>query len=129
MRGYRLLDEVGIAELREMREQGLTNREIAERLDVSYYTIVKHLGKCPFRHKEPRTEEPVDITPAPVTIGCLKVLSSVVTLQGELTKYTVNTEAGTVLMEDGLLRGVLDKDTLGDAIRELEEVRRMLLAR
>lgn len=126
----KLLDSVSMQELQGMRETGLTNREIAQRLDVSYETINRHLGRCPFRRNPIRVVEEITPAPAPeVTIGCLRVISTIATLQGEITRYTVNTETGVVAMEDGLMKGVLDRDTIGDAIRELEEVRRMLLAR
>ena len=42
-----LLADVSMAELHQLREDGMTNREIAEHLDVSYATIYRYLGKQP----------------------------------------------------------------------------------
>lgn len=42
-----LLADVSMAELHQLREEGMTNREIAEHLDVSVATIYRYLGKQP----------------------------------------------------------------------------------
>ena len=43
----KLATSVSISELLAMREQGLTNYQIAERLGVTYRTIVSYIGKQP----------------------------------------------------------------------------------
>ncbi len=43
----KLASSVSISELLAMREQGLTNYQIAERLGVTYRTIVSYIGKQP----------------------------------------------------------------------------------
>lgn len=48
--GYRKIgNEVSVSELLEMREEGLTNNEIAERLDVSAAWVWKRIGAAGIR--------------------------------------------------------------------------------
>lgn len=47
MRGKKLTNEISIQELQQMREEGLTNRQIAERLDLTYRTVIRYLGPQP----------------------------------------------------------------------------------
>lgn len=55
--GYRKIDnEVSVSELLEMREEGLTNNEIAERLDVSAAWVWKRIGAAGIR--KPRERKP-----------------------------------------------------------------------
>ena len=73
----KLTDSVSISELLTMREQGLTNYQIAERLGVTYRTIVSYIGKQPEglrapmgsrkRPKPPAAIEPEDV--AESTVG------------------------------------------------------------
>lgn len=42
-----LTDTVSLQELQTMRERGMTNREIAQSLDVGYSTICHYLGRQP----------------------------------------------------------------------------------
>lgn len=42
-----LTDTVSLQELQTMRERGMTNREIAQSLDVGYSTVCRYLGKQP----------------------------------------------------------------------------------
>ena len=43
----KLLDEVSVNELLELRAEGYTNAQIAEMLDVSSMTIYRIIGKMP----------------------------------------------------------------------------------
>lgn len=43
----KLNDEVSVHEMRELRKDGLTNRQIAEKLDCSHQTVLKYIGKQP----------------------------------------------------------------------------------
>lgn len=42
-----LSKEVSREELLHMREEGLTNKQIAERLGCAYYTVLRYIGKQP----------------------------------------------------------------------------------
>ena len=45
----KLLDEVSVDELLHLRNEGKSNQEIADLLDVSRQTVYKHIGKQPSR--------------------------------------------------------------------------------
>lgn len=67
----KLASSVSISELLAMREQGLTNYQIAERLGVTYRTIVSYIGKQPKGLRAPmgsrkRTKPLTDIEPEEV---------------------------------------------------------------
>ena len=50
----KLTDSVSVSELMTMRESGLTNAEIAKRLDVTPAAIYKYIGKQPPEISKPR---------------------------------------------------------------------------
>lgn len=43
----KLTDEISIEELKQLRAEGLTNKQIADRLDINYVTVKRYLGKQP----------------------------------------------------------------------------------
>lgn len=43
-----ILKSVSISEMLHMREMGLSNAEIADKIGCSYMTVTRHLGKAPF---------------------------------------------------------------------------------
>ena len=65
MRGKSLLNDISMQELSTMRENGMTNREIAEKLDVAYSCIHRLLGPRPdgMRAKPRRKEKPLPTLP------------------------------------------------------------------
>lgn len=70
---------VNISELLAMREQGLTNYQIAERLGVTYRTIVSYIGKQPKGLRAPKGSrkgtkpladiEPEEVAESPVDVS------------------------------------------------------------
>ena len=75
MRRYtKLTREVSISEMLEMRDRGMTNKEIAQSLDVSYQTVLNHIGKMP-RDMPDKSEDckitklPYDDTAAEVEVA------------------------------------------------------------
>ena len=97
-----LLSDVTLAEIQAMRdEQGMSNREIAEALGVSYTTILKLIGRQPASiRKERQFVEPPkavksidDDRPA-----ALIVAERTYHLQGELGKYDVYCAAETICL-------------------------------
>ena len=57
----KITEEISINEMRQLRADGLSNKEIAERLGICYPTILKYLGKQP---KGLRTERRCNIPAA-----------------------------------------------------------------
>lgn len=43
-----ILKSVSISEMLHMREMGLSNAEIADKIGCSYHTVNRHIGKAPF---------------------------------------------------------------------------------
>lgn len=77
----KLSASVNISELLAMREQGLTNYQIAERLGVTYRTIVSYIGKQPKGLRAPKGSrkgtkpladiEPEEVAESPVDVSSL----------------------------------------------------------
>lgn len=57
----KITEEIGINEMRQLRADGLSNKEIAEQLGICYQTILRYLGKQP---KGLRTERRCNIPAA-----------------------------------------------------------------
>ena len=118
--------DISTAEMLSMRESGLNNKRIAERLGVFINTVYRYIGKQPKgmpRERKPEPElEPVSIkvTNAPA----LKLVSTVSLLKGETSEYKIDSVKNLVEIS-GLLNGVLDQHTIDQTIRELNEVKRV----
>lgn len=117
----KLLDEVSMDELMYMRnEEGLSNKEIAERIQCSYATICKVLGpqpkgvRKPYTRKEPAIAKAKVITmPTHMTAPELPVASKVndeietvllydertYTLAGTVGKYMISDKSKMVMTE------------------------------
>jgi len=114
------------SEMLTMRESGLSNRRIAERLGVSINTVYRYIGKQPKsmpREYKPEPElKPVSfkVTDAPA----LKLVSTVSLLKGETSEYKIDSVKNMVEVS-GLLNGILDQHTIDQTIRELNEVKRV----
>lgn len=62
-----IMHEVSISELMHLRDQRLSNREIAEKLDCSVETVYRLIGKQPPGIRAPRrTKKPLPARPEPV---------------------------------------------------------------
>lgn len=132
MKRESLLKTVSLQELQGMRDSGMTNREIAESLDVGYSTICRYLGRgaswtrAPYgslKTKAKDVEKPVEKPPV------LKCVSRILEYEGKDMRYTVLPDAGTVTISpkaggDVLMR--LNKDEMETYITELMDIHSMI---
>ena len=100
-----VLSDVSISELMTMREeQGMSNREIADSIGCSYYTVLRLIGKQPAAYR--KTPEASSVVPAPrrvfraeeeeVVPASLVLAGRTLTLQGEVGKYEIDSSSQTV---------------------------------
>lgn len=142
--------EVGVSEMRRMREEeGLTNNEIAERLDCSSQTVWRYIGpmppeivraaksmggrnrkKIPLQIDRIETLPKAPTQPEPVEESPVYMLTQneVITVLSTTRKYTIDKDLEMVRVEscegDGeLLLNYNDIDTL---IIELRMIRRKM---
>jgi hypothetical protein len=120
-----LLKTVSMQELQEMRNSGLSNMEIAQRLDVGYSTICRYLGRneslprAPWgslKKKATTAEKPVQKQPV------LKCVSRILEYEGQAMRYVVLPDNGTVRISTkpgSEEPQVLDKNGLETFITEL----------
>ncbi len=183
MRGKSLKREIDVSQMLHMREMGMSNKKIAESLDISVSTVYQWIGRrseavkhaevqrktCPIPNPMNFEEEPTEavkptkaIEPEmpveaekendPVEVEeeapmndkqqlpetreetyhtNMPVLKKreIVDLKGSSCCFRVDTGDNTVEMLDdssSLVKGLLDKESLGVFIRELMQVYRML---
>ena len=87
--------EVGVSEMLELREQGFSNREIAEMLDISYPTVHTYIGKQGYKS----SHRPKPVPPAKEEEK-IKLISQTVAVNGflfQLSKFkeALNLVSGT----------------------------------
>lgn len=171
-----------IATMRKLREEGLTNKKIAERMGISVSSVYRHIGrksqdvkyaeiqnkpspiKTEFKFdgsslmvvhdidipKEEAVEEIKEEKPAVVeaktkntidipiedekeedvvveSSNLLQVVSTRMVLKGSLCNFTVDSESGTIEMSDGVMSGILDRDTVIRFIAELSEASKYII--
>lgn len=151
----KLSKDISMSELRGLRAQGLTNKQIAQRLDIAVSTVYRYIGKKSFDvmnaeaqnkpnpinriqieykpHEEPMAIPVTDKKPDPVVNeapvhNALRVLDKTVvySLGGTLCDYEVNTKSLNVEMKNGLITGIIDKESIGKFIEELKEIEKLL---
>ena len=134
----KLTEDVDVTTMISMRDQGMPNHQIAERLGCSYKTVLKYIGRQPRELNRQRINDftPVAQLSAPInndvieykkmTPPTLKVVSTVSTLEGALNKYVIDTAKGSLEIS-GLVEGLLDKESLVKFIKELMEIKTIFL--
>ena len=134
----KLSDEVSISELLQMRKEGLSNLQIAERLDVSPVTIYRYIGKGGRRAKPaPCSEERKDkrmltasIVPEPRN-QALKMIreSHTIDLQGALCAYHIDTCSDVIELKDedgAMIVGFIKTTDIPALVSELLEIYDMM---
>lgn len=116
--------DISRSEMMSMREGGLSNKRIADRLGVSINTVYRYIGKQPKdmpREYKPEQElKPVEVSV--VNKPALKLISTVSLLKGDTSEYRIDSVKNIVEIS-GLLNGILDPATIDQTIRELKEVK------
>lgn len=144
----KLLNDVSVSEMLSMRESGMTNREIAANLGISYAYVLKLIGKQPteltaqfYAERKQRgrvvatrrtrnntsfdAPNAANSPDAELPAACLMVQNSIVELVSASHTYVVDMKDGTVEMA-GVFK--LNYDELGDIIAELSAIHRKLSA-
>lgn len=88
--------EVSPGELLHMREDGMSNQEIAKALDVSYQTVLRVIGQQPSSLRKPAVRNfaalmnaaPIQEKEEPE--ACLAVLNRNVSLMGDFAEYSLD---------------------------------------
>lgn len=152
----KLSHEISISEMLTMRQEGLTNKQIADRLDIAVSTVYQYIGKrsaavmnaavqgkpCPVTFSPPNNDsapetrqkedshvkDDVQQSQLPTSMLVLKETHSY-DLQGIACVFRVDTGTRTVEMRDdnsGTVSGMVDARDLPAFIRELQEVLKIL---
>ena len=131
----KLTESISVQEMQQMRDEGLSNAQIAKRLDVSYTTVRKYLGKADFRAPYGSCKKPEDVPEEKPVL--LKKLMHIEEFMGEKNKYTVNIDGKTVTVKqlgDGsitfdhttIYHTTYDKASLERHISELLDILAMI---
>ena len=124
-----LIRDVSVSELMGMRESGMSNKEIASALDISYQTVLRFIGKQPSslrKQPEPRAimEAP---KPQPETPeACLIVEDRTVSLTGMFGSYRIPAQCKCVQVSSGEGSLSVPFEKIGEFIDELTAIRRNL---
>lgn len=130
-----LLRDMSKSELQGMRDNGMSNAEIAEALDVSYATVYAILGKQPAGLRSPRRDSvrggEIVTTKAPEpeqeeAYACLVLQNKVIELEGLYAKYKLDIKGKQLHIDAAEIVGAVNLDKLGDLIAELTAIHRKL---
>lgn len=113
--------EVTAAEMMRMREEeGLSNAEIAKRLDISYSTVKKYIGTQPDGIKAPYGSRKKPVEPKVETF--IKMTSCFEQYEGKYGSYTVDRVNKTIRANMAKIDGILDIDGVKELVAELCDV-------
>lgn len=128
----RLSKDVDMTTLYSMRNQGMSNQEIADTLGVSYMTILRYIGKNPNRAKRstsvrkanPTNPDPVVSTkkydqPDIVKEAALVSGDILYSMQGSVGTYEINPKEKTIR----ICKDRITYDELDTVITELSRIR------
>lgn len=102
----KLTDSISVQEMQTMREEGLSNKQIAQRLGICYATVLRYLGKADFRAPYGSCKKPEDVPKEKPVL--LKKLMHIEEFMGEKNRYTVNIDGKTVTVKQLENGGPLD---------------------
>lgn len=129
-----LYKDLSKSELLSMRESGMSNREIADSLAVSYNTVLRLIGKQPNGLRAMRGGATTNTDflnksmnlPQEPDIACLAVEKSDLYLTGAVARYRLHPDRDrvTIIDEEYEELYAIDADKLETFIRELQAIAR-----
>lgn len=123
----RLSKDVDMTTLYSMRDQGMSNQEIADTLGVSYMTILRYIGKNPNRAKRSTPVRKANPDPVistydqPDTVKEAALVSGDIlySMQGSVGTYEINPKEKTIR----ICKDRITYDELDTVITELSRIR------
>lgn len=132
----KLRDDINEAELLSMRDEGMSNQEIAESLDVSYATVLRLIGKQPLGMrgsvKNRSVIEPAqkkrELEEEPIIPACLAVTVKRLTVEGELARYELSSNVEDIMInfKHDNECVLVKKEQIPALIKELQAIQRHL---
>lgn len=126
MQGRRLSNEISISELQTMRENGMTNEEIAKSLEITQQTVRRYIGNMPKSMWKKRSPKNVELKPvaAPkqeaAPVGRLAVRGMTFTMDGKTSTFTVYMQEGVVEFAGDNLVGTFEIGKLDALIEDIQ---------
>ena len=131
-----LMRDMSYSELMHMREDGMSNQEIAKVLDVSYQTVLRQIGKQPSGMRKTYSRSiPAPANSAPITEtatktdadvpeACLAVVGRSVSLMGNAAEYSIDCSSDSVNIKIGEGSVVVPLQKMESLIKELAAIMR-----
>lgn len=124
-----LMREVSQSELLHMRDDGMSNHEIAKALDVSYQTVLRLIGKQPANLRKPAVRnfaEPINAAPVPVAEpeACLAVLGRNISLMGDFAEYALDCSDDVLTLKVGENNVAIPFQKIETLMNELSAIQR-----
>ena len=133
-----LASEIDITELQTMRQNGMTNRQIADNIGVSQNTVYRYLGKQPAMLRatpgtysaavqKKKEEGNITVLPAPAKPGKLRIIAQTSIVAGKYHQYTISLPGCVTIAGSDNGNGLkLAKKDMEEYITELMEVYAMM---
>lgn len=115
-----------------MREQGMSNKEIASALGISYVTVLRYIGKQPevvdgrqyavrmSTRKEDKGPTELAVVESDNKVQSLNLVERMSVYRGHAATYTVCSSDSFIVMElDGQQSIRIEKDSLSDIAKEI----------
>lgn len=128
--------EVTNTELLHMRDNGMTNRDIANSLGVSYHTILKRIGPQPGKNWGDYQRRMAEELPGQMNVkdyeepennaeACLLVTNTVMYLEGDAAEWAIECKANNIMCKtDAVINIPFDK--FDDYVKEVLAIQRHL---
>lgn len=127
-----ITSEISQNELLHLREDGMSNAEIAKSLDLSYATVLRMIGKQPPGMRRPSSSTTFS-TPVSKPVykdeepeACLLVASRKVQLSGDFGEYVLDSENEMISVEIGESVVKVPFGQIDTLINELSAIKRNL---